>query len=177
MSNVLIGIIGVILFIGLAIAGALFLGPRFTDSKSTSTAAATIQATSQIAYAFSYSNAELAVRATAGTNPATLAPAYLRSVPTNPAGPDALIVVSATGSATTGDGAMVVAKLSTAAASKTCGAIVRQTTNGQDTVGVDGYGVSSTAAEIPRGPAGCFKVGTTAIGDLGADQFYAFTRI
>jgi hypothetical protein len=32
MSNVLIGIIGVILFIGLALAGALFLGPRFQEA-------------------------------------------------------------------------------------------------------------------------------------------------
>jgi len=177
MSNVLIGIIGVILFIGLAIAGALFLGPRFTDSKSTSTAAATIQATSQIAYAYSYSNAERAVKAQAGDNPSALTPGYLRSVPTNPAGSDVLKVVSATGSTTVGDGAMVVARLSTAAAARTCGAIVRQTANGKDTVGADGYGVSATADDIPKGPAGCFQVGGTAIGDLGADQFYAFTRI
>ena len=40
MSNVLIGIIGVILFIGLALAGALFLGPRFQNATSFSKAAA-----------------------------------------------------------------------------------------------------------------------------------------
>lgn len=51
MSNVLIGIIGVILFIGLALAGALFLGPRFQEATTNSTASAAIQATAQIAAA------------------------------------------------------------------------------------------------------------------------------
>jgi type II secretory pathway pseudopilin PulG len=48
MSNVLIGIIGVILFIGLALAGALFLGPRFQESRNSSIAAAQVQAMQQI---------------------------------------------------------------------------------------------------------------------------------
>ena len=42
MSNVLIGIIGVILFIGLALAGALFLGPRFQAATISSKASATV---------------------------------------------------------------------------------------------------------------------------------------
>lgn len=48
MSNVLIGIIGVILFIGLALAGALFLGSRFQEASSVSKAAAVMQAISQV---------------------------------------------------------------------------------------------------------------------------------
>ena len=51
MSNVLIGIIGVILFIGLALAGALFLGPRFQESTNNSKASAQVQAMQQIANA------------------------------------------------------------------------------------------------------------------------------
>ena len=49
MSNVLIGIIGVILFIGLALAGALFLGPRFQEATNTSKAAAYVSQGKQIA--------------------------------------------------------------------------------------------------------------------------------
>jgi type II secretory pathway pseudopilin PulG len=49
MSNVLIGIIGVILFIGLALAGALFLGPRFQEATQNSKASAVVQATKQVA--------------------------------------------------------------------------------------------------------------------------------
>ena len=48
MSNVLIGIIGVILFIGLALAGALFLGPRFQQATLNSKASAILQATKQV---------------------------------------------------------------------------------------------------------------------------------
>src|SRR3546814_17765989 len=51
MSNVLIGIIGVILFIGLALAGALFLGPRFQESPHNSRASSSVQEVSQIASA------------------------------------------------------------------------------------------------------------------------------
>lgn len=52
MSNVLIGIIGVILFIGLAVAGALFLGDRFLGTKTDSEAARFIAEGAQIANAY-----------------------------------------------------------------------------------------------------------------------------
>lgn len=52
MSNVLIGIIGVILFIGLALAGALFLGDRFLGTKTDSEAARFIAEGAQIANAY-----------------------------------------------------------------------------------------------------------------------------
>src|SRR3546814_15520869 len=52
MSNVLIGIIGVILFIGLALAGALFLGERFLGTKTDSEAARFIAEGAQIANAY-----------------------------------------------------------------------------------------------------------------------------
>ncbi len=52
MSNVLIGIIGVILFIGLALAGALFLGPRFQNTSNETEAARYISEGAQISRAF-----------------------------------------------------------------------------------------------------------------------------
>ncbi|RYF45923.1 MAG: hypothetical protein EOO38_15115, partial [Cytophagaceae bacterium] len=52
MSNVLIGIIGVILFIGLALAGALFLGERFSNSRTQSEAARYMSEGSQISKAY-----------------------------------------------------------------------------------------------------------------------------
>lgn len=178
MSNVLIGIIGVILFIGLALAGALFLGARFQDTKSTSTAAAAVQAVTQITNAIGYFNADTASRAQAGIDPASLvAGRYLKAVPTNPGGPDAILVMSRDGEASGKDAALVVAKLSTIAALKTCGAIVRQTANGTDSIGTDGFVTATTAAQLPTGPAGCFRVGATAINDLEANQFYAFARV
>lgn len=88
-----------------------------------------------------------------------------------------MIVVSKDGDLSGKDAGMVVARLSTEAASKTCGAIVRQTANGTDSIGTDGYPTAATAAELPTGPAGCFKVGASAINGLAANQFYAFARI
>ena len=52
MSNVLIGIIGVILFIGLALAGALFLGDRFSSSRTQAEAARYMTEGSQISKAY-----------------------------------------------------------------------------------------------------------------------------
>ena len=52
MSNVLIGVIGVILFIGLALAGALFLGGRFSQSQTESEAARLVTEGSQISSAY-----------------------------------------------------------------------------------------------------------------------------
>ncbi len=86
MSNVLIGIIGVILFIGLALAGALFLGPRFQQSTQASRASAAVQATAQVASAM---NMYRAVEGTdyAGTGFDDLVTAgYLKAVPSNPTG-------------------------------------------------------------------------------------------
>jgi type II secretory pathway pseudopilin PulG len=52
MSNVLIGLIGVILLIGLALAGALFLGDSFGSASQEAQAARLMQEGSQISQAF-----------------------------------------------------------------------------------------------------------------------------
>lgn len=51
MSNVIIGIIGVILFIGLAIAGSTFIGPLITESGAQKNAAVVLNSLSQTAAA------------------------------------------------------------------------------------------------------------------------------
>ena len=96
MSNVLIGIIGVILFIGLALAGALFLGPRFQEATQNSKAAATVQVVDQIANAARMYQVQEGATLPGNANGTTLAtttePAhialigggYLKSVPANP---------------------------------------------------------------------------------------------
>jgi type II secretory pathway pseudopilin PulG len=93
MSNVLIGIIGVILFIGLALAGALFLGPRFQESTNNSRASAAIQAVAQVANAANMYRVQegktdyTLVKGAANTVTTDLVVAqYLKSVPSNPAG-------------------------------------------------------------------------------------------
>src|SRR3546814_3622384 len=89
MSNVLIGIIGVILFIGLALAGALFLGPRFQESTNNSRASASVQAVSQIASAanmFEVQEGRIAavISDAVVDNDDLVERGYLQSVPPNP---------------------------------------------------------------------------------------------
>jgi hypothetical protein len=82
MSNVLIGIIGVILFIGLALAGALFLGPRFQESTNNSRAAANIQAVTQITNAMELYKTQEGEAFDYSRYPGNLEGTYLKSIPT-----------------------------------------------------------------------------------------------
>ena len=87
MSNVLIGIIGVILFIGLALAGALFLGPRFQESTNNSKASASVQVVSQIAQAasmFEVSNGRLPNEGTVDATSEIVTGGFLKAAPSNP---------------------------------------------------------------------------------------------
>lgn len=53
MSNLLIGIIGVALFIGLAMGAALFIGPQFDEAQTNAQASDTVQAVATVATAIS----------------------------------------------------------------------------------------------------------------------------
>ena len=96
MSNVLIGIIGVILFIGLALAGALILGSDFTTATSSSKAAAVVQGLQQVsnAYAMNTVRTGSPISADQGeTVVATLiAGKRLKSAPVNPVNSANLVV-------------------------------------------------------------------------------------
>lgn len=178
MSNVLIGIIGVILFVGLALAGALFLGPRFQDSRSTSVGAATVQAVSQVSSAVALSNVEESGFLGAGTDPEGLRLAnYLRNVPVNPSGGDDLIILGEQGEGTGVDAVLVVGRLPDDSGGEVCSAIVKQTKKADDRISTGGYPIVETAADLPTGPAGCFQVGSSDLNSLAAEGFYAFARI
>jgi type II secretory pathway pseudopilin PulG len=97
VSNVLIGIIGVILFIGLALAGALFLGPRFQEATNSSRASAVVAATADVQRAHQmFVLQEGRKQSTSNTRLSTtdfINGRYLKSAPGNPtldgvAGPD-----------------------------------------------------------------------------------------
>lgn len=103
MSNVLIGIIGVILFIGLALAGALFLGPRFQESANTSKAAAMVQSVSQITNALDLRT--VTTGQSIGDTQRELLPddvlvteGYLKSMPSNPYGQRTMLFYDPTSS-------------------------------------------------------------------------------
>jgi hypothetical protein len=85
MTNVLIGIIGVILFIGLALAGAFYLGPRFQQATNNSKAMSITQMETQITAAISMKRSDDGVPVVARTAVRDLSETgYLKSLPLNP---------------------------------------------------------------------------------------------
>jgi hypothetical protein len=84
MSNVLIGIIGVILFIGLALAGALILGDDFQSATASSQAAAMMGQLKQAADASEMRRLKLGVSTTPSTTTGFLVPRFLKVAAMNP---------------------------------------------------------------------------------------------
>ncbi len=166
MSNVLIGIIGVILFIGLALAGALFLGPRFQESTNNSRASAAVQAVAQVANAANMykvqEGKDFAGTATADISNTTtgLVGTYLKSVPANPTANGGTITITAVNGTATryvelglGDNAKSI-----------CEAVNRQS------------GMSLTPAASAGGTQGCYlKAATT--NPVAAEQYVVFAAI
>ncbi len=147
MSNVLIGIIGVILFIGLALAGALFLGPRFQEATLNSKGAATIQAVNQVAHAAELRNLSTGAPLSAADDSIgkLASEGWIKSVPANPSGGSGLFLQAIDGGST-GPAHIVVAVLPRETKSKAlCEAIARQTSG----VMIDGTTTMATDA------AGC----------------------
>src|SRR3546814_21011510 len=77
MSNVIIGIIGVILFIGLALAGATYFGPRVTQSTSQAQAGVVMSELVSISNAVKVRDQERQMATTGGFDLDFLAPDYL----------------------------------------------------------------------------------------------------
>jgi len=177
MSNVLIGIIGVILFIGLALAGALFLGPRFQESTNNSKASAAVQAVSQVSSAANMANVQNGTATQSGAATTLATSGFLKSVPSNPTtgGTDPVLV--STAGAATGDAGYAVMALGTNAG-PICAAIAKQSGMGAAFVATSTSGVDTVVpvAALPANPSGCIQA-SAAIGTLTKDSYYAFARI
>jgi len=178
MSNVLIGIIGVILFIGLALAGALFLGPRFQESTNNSKASAAVQAVSQAASALNMYRAQEGRQYTQYTLDDLKTANYLKSIPVNPVhAPYFPIVTSLNGDQVFTSADYVVMGLSPSGENQTvtdavCLAIAKQT--GQ---------VPSSTTTVPSGTkppltatAGCIAL-TAGFSFSNAGQRVVFARV
>ena len=181
MSNVLIGIIGVILFIGLALAGALFLGPRFQETQIDSKASAGIAAITQLANAMTLMRLQegrpfdASLSLLPGTNPTTspVSMGYLKVLPKGPVNTiyDGFVVDKDT--QRTGEpkfAVMVLERSTDELAGKVCLAMVRRT--GQDPTAT-AVPASNT---LPDVPAGCIRaVGSASV--LNSGNYYFFARI
>jgi len=157
MSNVLIGIIGVILFIGLALAGALFLGPRFQQATNSSRASAMVQGVGQIAQALNLRMIQSGEYI--GDNQRQIMPddvlvaeGYLKAVPTNPyAGQPIMLFYDPTGAdpaSVVGNRSYFVEMFMSAddQAADVCAAVQKQTS-----------GSTTIPTLRPMARTGCFK--------------------
>jgi hypothetical protein len=84
MSNVLIGIIGVILFIGLALAGALILGDDFRSASNSTLGATLMSQIKQAADAAEMRRLKLGVSTIPSTGTEFLVPRFLKTAAVNP---------------------------------------------------------------------------------------------
>jgi hypothetical protein len=152
MSNVLIGIIGVILFIGLALAGALFLGPRFQQSKISSSAAASVQALSQAANAVQLYNVNEGRRFPAGGGSVAVGSEYLKKQTLQPSPNFGIIDVRNADGSYDGDGDYVLMGGSADLGVKECNEIAKQLGMTMDADG------GAPKSDKPIGSRGCYRL-------------------
>jgi hypothetical protein len=169
MSNVLIGIIGVILFIGLALAGALFLGPRFQESTNNSRASAIIQRISQTANAANMFEVQEGSRIAGDAAGITtlVTKGYMKSPPPTDQTVNRIIPINASGGVT-GDPAFIIADLTGTNAKAVCEAIETQS-------GGTAANVGETPTEWPnksKRQQGCYYNGP-----VGSGAYLAYVRI
>jgi hypothetical protein len=84
MSNVLVGIIGVILFVGLAVAGALFLGQQFTNAAARTNATIIVGQLQQMTQAVEMYRLKTGSQSVTCQTVAFLVPRFLKKIPVSP---------------------------------------------------------------------------------------------
>ncbi|QAY80143.1 hypothetical protein [Sphingosinicella sp. BN140058] len=165
MSNVIIGIIGAMMVIGLALASATYFGPRVTQTHNQGDAQLAIEAVSSAANAIRVRDLEKSSVFQSGTDLSSLNPDYLPEAPRNPFGGPAPMALNATGD-TTGVAHFVALKLAGLRASKICDEISRQT----------GGPVPAPAGAMSY-QIGCVGISTTMSPNLLAGDYIAYARL
>ena len=96
MSNVLIGIVGVILFIGLVVAAATFFGPVAKDSIGDANAGGVIRVLTATSNAVVIRNREMETVTQGSVDSNVLVPNFLEDTPVNPVSQAPVMMVDAT---------------------------------------------------------------------------------
>ena len=110
MSNVLIGIVGVILFIALALVGAFYFGPSTRTSIDEAGAQGSARSLAAVASAVSVHDREMEATTPSGTDSSALVPDYLPSVQRNPVNGESIVLLDVNGS-TTGRAAFAATRM------------------------------------------------------------------
>jgi type II secretory pathway pseudopilin PulG len=169
LSNVLIGIVGVILFIGLALAGASFFGPSVAGSIQESKAMSAMRVVSETAMAVVSRNRDTESVLPAALSADALVPDYLSELPVNPVNGGPVMLLT-TGAQTSGGPATVVAiKLSpTPEQIKICEA-ANLASGGP-------VPVRTYSQAIPTQRSGCVQSGVN-YGAIAASDYVMFQKI
>lgn len=176
MSQILLGLIGVIIFIGLALAASVLFGDQFRSASTNSRASSVTQAASQIANAASLSNLQqgTALLAAADLSTTLVANNFLQAVPANPvSGGSAFTVRQRSNAATTnntGTADVVLASIGTGNDSSTAGSICRQIENQMgNTNAIPSAATTDISSATPRA-SGCFRTSAAVAGAGWANQ-------
>jgi hypothetical protein len=168
MSNVIIGIIGVILFVGLALAGATYFGPRVTQSTSQAQAGRVMSELVEISNAVKVRDQERQMATSAGFDVDFLAPDYVSDAPSNPTdGPDPFLLDS-NGDAT-GVAAIAAMKISGSRMVVICNEISKL-----------GGGPSTAPVRLSANrelAIGCFRIDRNLSAQIRKDDYIAFAVI
>ncbi len=186
MSSVLIGIIGIALFMGIAIGSAVFLGPRFEDAQSQSLGSTSVQAVSSVAAAVSSFRMATGYGYGPGLeNTQKLVDGgYLRSVPTNPviSGRDPQIVGSngldyaSTPAAQQGTWSPKFVYMSVGTDNGVCSQVLRMLgyMNSGDSLNAGTTYDPSVGGD--QRPAGCFRTNAGA-SQISAGDYVVYARV
>ena len=174
MANVLIGIIGVILFIGLALAAVLFLGPQFQQATNNSKGSAAVQVTAQVAQAanLAYEQTGTQMTAAADVTAQLVTPGYLKVVPTNPVvAANVPQMMTTAGVVATGNANVAVLNIGTN--DQICTQVGIQTGQLATSATAPASGTSFPTAPV----SGCIKAATGAGAGMTVGNDYVFTNI
>ena len=167
MSNVLIGIIGVILFIGLALAGAVFFGPRFQETNEMGKASKLVQSVKQVADAAILYEQKNGQKIPLGQINSLVDRGYIKTIPTIPGANITVINESGCSGCSTGESSAIAYYLGTSdEARRTCEAVAKR-------VGQTGDLIVSMRRQNQSVSTGCMRHGDYAT----AMHHYVFTFI
>ena len=173
MSQMFIGIIGIVVVVGLALAGAIFFGDQFQQSRSRSRAAAAIAVTSEVAFAAESALAAQGGRINAASDITAqlVTPGYLKAVPVNPLIEANVPRLMSSNGLLTGFADAAVIDLGPNAG-VVCTQVGLQ--SGQLLAGAT---AAEASVNIPASNTGCFRALPGGGAGLTVGNHYAYTRI
>lgn len=182
VSNLLIGIIGVALFIGLAMGAALFIGPQFDDAQNNALSSDTVQAVSSVASAVnSYRLATgYSVGPALSSAQALVSAGYLRDVPQNTAlagRPPQIVNAAGADSANSGASGTFAPKyviMSIGGLQDLCTLIEKKV--GSISTGQTVSATARTMEGAVNRQVGCFRISTGATA-VSAGDYVVYSRI